>query len=193
MTVFDEVKAALSMKTVAESCGLSVSRSGMVLCPFHKDKTPSAKIYRDIFHCFGCGVHVNVIGFVQRFFELKRPIDAVRKLDADFHLQLGLSGERILSDVREYRARQARRQEYEKWEQEAWLTLSSYYRLLLGWRELAPKSPNEKPDERFIYALHHLDKAEYLCEEFITADEEVKKSMAEAVKQAADFIRAQRV
>jgi DNA primase len=37
------------------------------LCPFHKEKTASFKVDADAgyYHCFGCGVHGDVIGFIR--------------------------------------------------------------------------------------------------------------------------------
>ena len=76
------------MRTVAEGYGLEISRGGMALCPFHNERTPSAKIYPDALHCFGCGTHVDVIGFTQKMFELDKPIDAVKKLNDDYALHI---------------------------------------------------------------------------------------------------------
>jgi DNA primase len=38
------------------------------LCPFHNEKSPSFTVNEDkgFFHCFGCGAHGDVIGFVMR-------------------------------------------------------------------------------------------------------------------------------
>src|SRR5882724_5937643 len=38
------------------------------LCPFHKEKTPSFHVVEDkgFFHCFGCGVHGDVIGYTMQ-------------------------------------------------------------------------------------------------------------------------------
>ncbi len=49
------------------------------LCPFHHEKTPSFVVNPDkqIFHCFGCGVGGNVVGFVMRQERLEFP-QAVR-------------------------------------------------------------------------------------------------------------------
>ena len=79
------------MRTVAEGYGLEISRGGMALCPFHNERTPSAKIYPDALHCFGCGTHVDVIGFTQKMFGLDKPIDAVKKLNDDYalHIEIG--------------------------------------------------------------------------------------------------------
>ena len=176
------------MPTVARGYGLKINRSGMVVCPFHQEKTPSAKIYPDGFHCFGCGVHTDVIGFTQRLFGLARPLDAAKKLNDDFYLHLDIGGHRAVNEVSVYRKRQREREEYERWERKAWAALCSYYKLLREWREMVPDCPDDVPDRRFIYALHNLHRAEYLCEEFIAADENGRKAMRAEVERIADFL-----
>ena len=57
------------------------------------------------------------------------------------------------------------------------------------WRELAPKSPDDVQDERFVYSLHHLDYAEYLCDEFIRADRLEKLAMRGIIKNIEIFMR----
>ena len=187
-TLFDDIKSALDMPTVARGYGLKINRSGMAICPFHAEKTPSAKIYRDGFHCFGCGVHADVIGFTQRLFGLTRPLDAAKKLNDDFLLHLDLGGKAQSAQVSEYRRRQREREEYERWERGAWLTLSSYCKLLREWREMKPRCPDDEPDPRFLYALNNLPRAEYLCEEFINADEDGRKMMRSEVERIAGFL-----
>ena len=187
--IFEEIKAAVDMPTVARGYGLKINRSGMAICPFHREKTPSAKIYPDGFHCFGCGVHADVIGFTQRLFDLRRPIDAARKLNDDFLLHLDADGRASSTQASEYRKRQHEREEYELWENEAWNVLSSYYKLLREWREMAPRSPDDELDPRFVYALGQVGYAEYLCEEFIAADEEGRKKMRSEVERIAGFLR----
>ena len=192
-TLFDDIKSALDMPTVARGYGLKINRSGMAICPFHQEKTPSAKIYRDGFHCFGCGVHADVIGFTQRLFGLARPIDAAKKLNEDFFLHLDIGGKAQPMQVSEYRMRQREREEYERWEREAWNTLRGYMRLMYDWREMVPRSPDDEPNPRFLYALEHLDWAEWLCEEFINANEDGRKAMREEVERVGGFLRAKRV
>ncbi len=56
-------------------------RNFKALCPFHNEKTPSFVVNPDkqIFHCFGCGVGGNVVGFLMRQEHLEFP-EAVRFL-----------------------------------------------------------------------------------------------------------------
>jgi DNA primase len=59
------------------------------LCPFHNEKTPSFTVNEDkgFFHCFGCGAHGDVIGFVMRTENLSFP-EAVERLANEAGLPL---------------------------------------------------------------------------------------------------------
>ncbi|WP_288533976.1 CHC2 zinc finger domain-containing protein [uncultured Ruminococcus sp.] len=192
MTVFEQVKSAIDMKTVAEGYGLHIDRGGMTLCPFHNERTPSAKIYPDALHCFGCGTHVDVIGFTQKMFGLDKPIDAVKKLNYDYDLHIEISKTPTAEEVSEYQKHIREKREYEEWEKQAWRTLNDYLWLMREWKEYAPLSPDEKIDERFVYSLHHLDYAEYLCLEFINYNKAGRLSMKNIVSEIADFLKNMR-
>ena len=107
------------MRTVAEGYGLEISRVGMALCPFHNECTPSAKIYPDALHCFGCGTHVDVIGFTQKMFGLDKPIDAVKKLNDDYDLHIDIGKAPTAEEVTEYQKRVREKRAYEEWEKSA--------------------------------------------------------------------------
>ena len=192
MTVFEQVKSAVDMKTVAEGYGLHIDRGGMCICPFHEERTPSAKIYPDALHCFGCGAHVDVIGFTQKMFGLDKPIDAVKKLNDDYGLHIDIGKAPSAKEVSEYQKRVQEKHEYEVWEKSAWRTLNDYLWLMRDWRQLAPASPDEKSDERFVYSLHHLDYAEHLCLEFINFNKAGRLSMKNIVSEIADFLKNMR-
>jgi hypothetical protein len=85
--MFAEIKSALRMRDVAERYGLSVTRGDMVRCPFHGEKTPSMKLYKDGFYCFACGTGGDIITFVARLYALSNR-EAAEKLNADFGLGL---------------------------------------------------------------------------------------------------------
>ncbi len=86
MTIYETIKAAISVKQAAEHYGLKVNRNGMACCPFHNDRHPSMKLNEDYFFCFGCGAQGDVIDLVARLFNLSS-YEAAQKLA----LTLGLT------------------------------------------------------------------------------------------------------
>ncbi len=66
----DEIRARLALSSIV---GRKVKltkhgREHKGLCPFHNEKTPSFTVSDDkaFYHCFGCGAHGDVIGFVMQ-------------------------------------------------------------------------------------------------------------------------------
>ena len=67
----EQIKSANDLAGVVAERGIEVKRRGRSLvasCPFHEEKTPSFTITssKGLFHCFGCGVSGDVIGFVSK-------------------------------------------------------------------------------------------------------------------------------
>jgi DNA primase len=56
-------------------------------CPFHGEKTPSFYVYDDHYHCFGCGAHGDVIGFVMQSQSIGF-MDAIAQLAAEAGLEV---------------------------------------------------------------------------------------------------------
>ena len=60
------IKDQNTMRDVLARYNLTPNRAGFISCPFHRnDRTASMKIYRDSYHCFGCGAHGDIFSFVQ--------------------------------------------------------------------------------------------------------------------------------
>src|SRR5215831_11496246 len=78
-------------------------RDHVGLCPFHNEKTPSFTVSEDkgFFHCFGCGAHGDVVGFVMRSEGLAFP-EAVERL-------AGEAGLPVPASTPEERSREQRR------------------------------------------------------------------------------------
>jgi hypothetical protein len=90
MIDYEVIFEKVSMEELLEKYGIYKQRKNYV-CPFHKDKNPSANILRtdkDWFHCFACGSHFNVIDFVANYEKCDRKT-AIAKLDLMFGLGLG--------------------------------------------------------------------------------------------------------
>lgn len=60
----DELKSSISMRELVERYSIKIDSKGFCCCPFHKEKTPSMKIYKDSYHCFGCGTSGDIFSFV---------------------------------------------------------------------------------------------------------------------------------
>lgn len=63
------LKAGLSLADVVQQQGVVLRRDGQEwvgLCPFHKEKTPSFRVYPDQhYYCFGCQAHGDVLDFMR--------------------------------------------------------------------------------------------------------------------------------
>ena len=96
--VFGEIVRRVPAVEAARLYGVSVDRRGLALCPFHAEDTPSCRFYPGDrgFYCFGCGTGGDVLTFAEKLLGLS-PIEAARRLDADFHL--GLFGDEGHADV----------------------------------------------------------------------------------------------
>jgi DNA primase len=87
----DEIRNRLTLSEVIGK-RVSVTRAGRefkACCPFHREKTPSFTINDDkqFYHCFGCGAHGDVLGFVMQNDGLNF-IEAVEMLSADAGLTM---------------------------------------------------------------------------------------------------------
>ena len=87
----DELRNRLSIASVVGRRVRLVKRGRehTGLCPFHNEKSPSFTVSEDkgFFHCFGCGAHGDVIGFVMRSEGLAFP-EAVERLAGEAGLQV---------------------------------------------------------------------------------------------------------
>jgi DNA primase len=64
-------------------------------CPFHDEKTPSFTVSpkKQFYHCFGCGAHGSVIGFLMQYEGLEF-LDAVEELARSAGLEVPATGKR---------------------------------------------------------------------------------------------------
>ncbi|PWC35474.1 DNA primase [Azospirillum sp. TSO22-1] len=82
----EELRTRLALSDVV-SKRMRLQRAGREYkapCPFHNEKTPSFYVndQKGFFHCFGCGAHGDIIGFVMRHDNLAFP-EAVEALASE--------------------------------------------------------------------------------------------------------------
>jgi DNA primase len=129
------VHELLSRIDIVEIVGRSVElkRAGSTwkgLCPFHGEKTPSFTVSstRQTYHCFGCGVHGNAVGFLMEHHGMGF-IDAVR----DLAQQAGLA-------VPESESRPGEREEAARQKQKQLTLVDVLGRAAEGYRQQLKKS-----------------------------------------------------
>ena len=82
------IRDQVTMEQILDLYGYK-TRHGFMCCPFHGEKAPSLKIYKNTggWHCFGCGRGGSVIDFVMEHENCKFS-EAVRAIDNALHLGL---------------------------------------------------------------------------------------------------------
>lgn len=178
MTIFDDIKELVDVPTAARTYGVEVHRGNMALCPFHRERHPSCKLYADHYYCFGCQAHGDVIKLVQELFGL-RAIEAVKRINSDFALGLDLDKPPDIEAVVRRRREIAERKAENARVEHMYDVLLRYFTLLDKYKmRYAPKTPDEdrlssaRLDRRFVYALQNIGYAEYMLEAFNRFDKE---------------------
>ena len=172
MTIFDDIKELVDVPTAARSYGVEVHRGNMALCPFHRERHPSCKLYENHYYCYGCQAHGDVIKLVQELFGLK-PIEAVKQLNSDFGLGLDVDKPPDMEAVNRRRRKIAERKAEKARVEHMYDVLLRYFTLLDKYKmRYAPKTPDEETDRRFVYALQNIGYAEYMLEAWGSFDKE---------------------
>lgn len=117
---YEAVKASVTVPDAARLYGMDVDRHGKALCIFHNDHRPSMQLYPGRFVCFSCRASGTVIDLAAQLLGLT-PADAVRRLNADFGLNLPLDCDETPEERAETRRRREVRdteQQYQDWRDE---------------------------------------------------------------------------
>ena len=137
MTIYETIKAAISVKQAAKHYGLNVNRNSMACCPFHNDRHPSLKLNEDYFYCFGCGAKGDVIDLVARLFDLSS-YEAAQKLAADFGID-----PKPPTAVAMVKPKRPYIRQFREDEMLCFRVLTDYLHLLEDWKvRYAPKTPD---------------------------------------------------
>lgn len=170
MTIYENIKAAISVKQAAEHYGLKVNRSGMTCCPFHNDRHPSLKLNEDYFFCFGCGAKGDVIDLVAKLFNLSN-YDAAKKLAYDF----GIDPDKPPAAAALRKPKYPLAKAFQNETLHCQRILCDYLHLLERWKvQCAPKTPEDTIDDRFVEACQMLDYIEDLTDILTFAELEVR-------------------
>ena len=180
MTIYENIKAAISVKRAAEHYGLKVSRNGMACCPFHHDRHPSLKLNENYFFCFGCGAKGDVIDLVARMFELSG-YEAAQRLAADF----GISTEPGQAVAASCKPKRPNIRQFREDEMMCFRVLTDYLHLLEDWKvRYAPTTPDEPYDDRFVEACQMHCHIEYMADILTVGDLEERVALVDELMKS---------
>ena len=178
MTIYETIKAAISVKQAAEHYGLKVNRNGMACCPVHNDRHPSLKLNEDYFFCFGCGAKGDVIDLVARLFGLTN-LQAAQQLASDFGLNQKPPAAADMDKPKRPYIRQFREDEML-----CFRVLTDYLHLLEDWKvRYAPKTPEDTLDDRFVEACQMHCYIEYMADVLTVGDLEERVALVDKLMQ----------
>lgn len=137
-------------------------RHGRIPCPLHGGKDYNFSLHGSVYKCFVCGASGDVITFVKETQGCSTRVDAMKRINADFHLNLPIDANVTANFSEEMERRRARREaknrEIERW----WDT---YHALTDEWTELDKIKRTADPEseeyanavKRIDYVAHKLD------------------------------------
>lgn len=170
----EAIKTCVTMRDVCNRYGVETNSSDFIHCIFHGEKTASCKLYRQGYHCYGCGAHGDVFDFVGKLFDLDFK-GAEQKLNDDFGLGFPINEKITAEQMREIdRVAQIKRLERERVAKQRETLLTNYLDAVGYWNwidKLKRKNKPTGPDNmNFLYC--------YACDRIETAKFRVQ--MAEA-------------
>ena len=180
MTVYEAIKAAISVKQAAEHYGVKVGRNGMACCPFHHDRHPSLKLNEDYFFCFGCGAKGDVIDLAAKLFDLSS-YEAAQRLAADF----GISTESGQTVEAFYKPKRPHIRQFREDEMLCFRVLMDYLHLLEDWKvRYAPKTTEDTLDDHFVEACQMHCHIEYMADILTVGDLEERVALVDELMKS---------
>ena len=180
--MYEPIKAAVSVRQAAQSCGIVVNRSGMATCPFHEDHTPSLKLDQR-YYCFGCGATGDVIDFTARLLNVSN-YNAAQILAEKFGIQ---PESQTVIEPKIKPAASLR-----NLEQRCLFALVQYEKLLRFWKKhYAPQSSEEPFHEKFVEGCQRESFIAHLIDELMDADSWRRKQAVELLLEDDHLHRLQ--
>ena len=188
MSIYTQIKQAVSVPEAAKHYGLTVNRNGMARCPFHPDNTPSLKLNEDYFFCFGCQKYGDVIDFTASLFQISQP-QAVEKLVHDFGISMSpVTDRKETSSYTEYPLVR----EFRKEEVSCVRVLNEYEQLLEFWKEsYAPRIPGDPWDDRYVESCQMLPTVRYILDLLSVVDFQERHAIVQRLRENDYLLKLQ--
>ena len=174
MSIFETIKAAVSVPQAAAYYGMKIQRNHMTRCCFHGDHNPSMKLNNTYFYCFACLEHGDVIDLVAQLHR-ESHYAAVQRIARDFCI-----GPNSPAPVTA-KFHVPRRDPDEAL---CMSVLTDYEQLLKHWKhDYAPASADAPIDDRFVEACQMLPSITAMTNILFLPDADLRARLVRKVMQ----------
>ena len=174
MSIFEAIKAAVSVPQAAAYYGMKIQRNHMTRCCFHDDHHPSMKLNDTYYYCFACLEHGDVIDLVARLHR-ESHYAAVQRIAKDFGIGPNTPASAAAKPCL------PRRNPDEKLCRSV---LPAYEQLLMRWKQdYAPATADAPIDDRYVEACQMLPAVTDMIDALFQADTELRARVVHQVVQ----------
>ena len=174
MTIYDTIKAAVSVPQAAAYYGMKIQRNNMTRCCFHDDYHPSMKLNDTYYYCFACLEHGDVIDLVAQLHR-ESHYAAVQRIAKDFGIGPNSPAPAAAKPYSPYRNSD---------ESLCMSVLTDYEQLLKRWKQdYAPATADAPIDDRYVEACQMLPAVTDMIDALFQADAELRARVVRQVVQ----------
>ena len=174
MSIFETIKAAVSVPQAAAYYGMKIQHNNMTRCCFHDDHHPSMNLNDTYFYCFACLEHGDVIGLVAQLHR-ESHYAAVQRIARDFGIDPNSPAPAAA------KSRPPRRSPDEDLCRSV---LTDYEQLLKRWKQdYAPATADAPIDDRYVEACQMLPTVTDMIDALFQADTELRARVVLQVVQ----------
>ena len=172
MSIFETIKAAVSVPQAAAYYGMKIQRNNMTRCCFHDDKHPSMKLNDSYYYCFVCLEHGDVIDLVAQLHR-ESHYAAAQRIARDFGI-----GPNSPATA----AAKPRLPSRNPDEDLCRSVLTDYEQLLKSWKnDYAPATPDDPVNDRSVEACQMLPAVTDMIDALFQADAELRARVVRQV------------
>lgn len=164
MAEWEDIAAAIRESVTMDEilamyCPSTPRRHRRCPCPLHNGRDPNFSYTDHGYKCFVCGASGDAIGFVKEVCELATRSDAMKRINADFRLNLPIECEISTQQSAEISMRRA---EAKRKEEAAQAWKSEYERLMDEWIKLdMAKRTADPASDSYAHAVKNIDRVSY--------------------------------
>ena len=174
MTIYETIKAAVSVPQAAAYYGMKIQHNNMTRCCFHDDHNPSRKLNDTYYYCFACLEHGDVIDLVAQLHR-ESHYTAVHRIARDFGIGPNSPAPAATKPLPPHRNPD---------EDLCRSVLTDYEQMLKRWKhDYAPTLADAPIDDRFVEACQMLPAVTDMIDTLFQADAELRARVVRQVVQ----------